>query len=190
MDNRNSALTGHYHTGKSGILQNGDTAGVCLQDIHGLTLYQVAAWADCIDGVGAQVANVVGCEQAPGPCKAASVDGTKAALRVEPLKWWLFGVEAPEIDAEQGAILDISHSRTHIRVSGPESATFLNRHLSLDLREQSFQVGSVASTMIHHVGVTLWRSDDGYELFIPRGFALSLWEGLVESATQFGLEII
>jgi len=50
-------------------------------------------------------------------------------------------------------------------------------------------VGSVASSVTHHVGVTLWRSQDGYELFIPRGFALSLWEGFVESAQQFGVEI-
>jgi sarcosine oxidase gamma subunit len=40
------------------------------------------------------------------------------------------------------------------------------------------------------VGVTLRRSDAGYELFIPRGFAVSLWELLVETAEQFGLEIV
>ncbi|HAF74482.1 MAG TPA: sarcosine oxidase subunit gamma, partial [Gammaproteobacteria bacterium] len=48
----------------------------------------------------------------------------------------------------------------------------------------------VASAGIHHVGVTLRRSDAGYELFIPRGFAVSLWELLVETAEQFGLEIV
>ena len=87
-------------------------------------------------------------------------------------------------------MLDISHSRTQVRINGPQAESFLNRHLSLDLREQSFPVGSVASSVIHHVGVTLWRSEQGYELFIPRGFALSLWQGLVESATQFGLEVV
>ena len=40
------------------------------------------------------------------------------------------------------------------------------------------------------LGVTLWRSDAGYELFIPRGFALCLWEGFTASAMQFGLEIL
>jgi hypothetical protein len=38
--------------------------------------------------------------------------------------------------------------------------------------------------------VTLWRSNEGYELFLPRGFALTLWEGFVESAQQFGLEVV
>ena len=48
---------------------------------------------------------------------------------------------------------------------------------------------SVASSAIHHVSVKLWRSDSGYHLFIPRGFALSLWEIFLETASQFGYEI-
>ena len=32
-------------------------------------------------------------------------------------------------------------------------------------------------------------SDVGYHLFIPRGFALSLWEIFLETASQFGYEI-
>ena len=51
-------------------------------------------------------------------------------------------------------------------------------------------VDQVASGGIHHVGVTLWRSKTGYELFLPRGFAESLWELLIETAEQFGLEIV
>jgi len=80
-------------------------------------------------------------------------------------------------------------NRKRLCVAGDDAAEFLNRHFPLDLRDASFPVGTVASSATHHVGVTLWRSDQGYELFIPRGFALSLWEGLVESAEQFGVEI-
>ena len=102
----------------------------------------------------------------------------------------MFAGEAPQLDPETGCSLDLSHSRTHVRISGPQAAEFLNRHLSLDLREKSFPVGSVASSAIHHVGVSLWRSKEGYELFIPRGFALTLWEGFIESAGQFGLAVV
>ena len=70
-----------------------------------------------------------------------------------------------------------------------DSTTLLNRHLPIDLRENSFPLNSVASTAFHHCSVTLWRSVEGYELFLPRAFALSLWEILVESASQFGYEI-
>lgn len=189
MVDRISALAEQYQPGKSGLLADGDTAGVILEDIGAITLYQVAAWPQSIDAVGKIVASTVGCEQAPDPCKA-ECGQNGAALRVEPLKWWLYGVSAPAIDAEQGSMLDISHSRTQIRITGPQAVSLLNRHLSLDLREESFPVGSVASSVMHHVGVTIWRSEQGYELFFPRGFALSLWQGLVESATQFGLEVV
>jgi heterotetrameric sarcosine oxidase gamma subunit len=189
MVDRISALAGHYQIGKFGLLGDGDKAGVILEVVKDLVLHQIAAWPDTLDAVGQQAANAAGCETAPGPCKAG-VSQQAVLLRIEPLSWWLLGAEAPEVDAEQGATLDLSHSRTRIRIAGDDAAEFLNRHLSLDLRENSFPVGSVASTDIHHVGVTLWRSNEGYELFLPRGFALTLWEGFVESAQQFGLEVV
>jgi sarcosine oxidase gamma subunit len=46
------------------------------------------------------------------------------------------------------------------------------------------------STALHHVGITIWHSSDGFELFVPRGFALSLWEVLTDTAAQFGAEIV
>jgi len=189
MVDRISALAGHYKIGKYGLLGDGNKAGVILEDIKDLVLHQIAAWPDTLDAVGKQAAKAAGCKTAPGPCKA-EVSKQAALLRIEPLKFWLLGAEAPEIEAEQGATLDLSHSRTRIRIGGADAAEFLNRHLSLDLRENSFPVGSVASTVIHHVGVTLWHSEDGYVLFMPRGFALTLWEGFVASAEQFGLEVV
>ena len=189
MVDRMSARAGYYRTGKFGILGEDQSAGVILEDIHDLILHQVAAWPDTVDAVGEQAAKAAGSKTAPGPCQA-EVGKNASLLRIEPLNWLMIGAEAPELDAQQGATLDISHSRTQIRVTGSEAVSFLNRQLSLDLREDSFPVGSVASSVIHHVGVTLWRSEQGYELFIPRGFALSLWEGMVETATQFGLEVV
>jgi len=185
MVDRVSALAGHYQPGRRGDKAR---AGVILEEVSNLVLHQVAAWQDSIDAVGTKLAKSIGADAAAGPGTAAT--GKRGSmLRIEPMKWWLLGVEAPRLDAAQGMTLDLSHSRTRVRVSGDDAAEFLNRHLPLDLRENSFPVGSVASSATHHVGVTLWRSTDGYELFIPRGFALSLWEGFVESAAQFGLEI-
>ena len=194
MDNtaeprRTSALAGHYTPGKSGLLGADGMAEVVLRDVQGLTLWQVAAWPDSMDSVARAIAGTAGTQAAPGPCNA--VAGKKGSLlRIDPLKWWLFGVQAPEMAPDTGVSLDISHSRTHVRITGDSAAVFLNRFLPLDLRAHAFPEGSVASSSIHHVGVTLWHSDAGYELFVPRGFALAIWEGLVEVAGQFGLEIL
>ena len=189
---RVSALAGHNNPGKFGTLDPDGQVGVVLEDVGDLLLSQVAVWPDSLDAVGAEVADGLGIGAAPGPCQAqeaADSGGSIAMLRIEPMKWWLYGAPEPELDAEKGMTLDLSHSRTHIRITGPRAQDFLNRFLPLDLRDASFPVGSVASSVIHHVGVTLWHSSLGYEMFIPRGFALSLWEGFVESAQQFGLEV-
>jgi len=185
MVDRVSALAGHNQPGHRG--DPGKT-GIIFREPQDLLLHQVAAWSDSIDEVGKTLAKLIGADAAAGPRSA--VTGSKGSmLRIEPMKWWLLGVAAPTFAAEQAVTLDLSHSRTRLCVAGDDAAEFLNRHFPLDLREASFPLGSVASSATHHVGVTLWRSADGYELFIPRGFALSLWEGLVESAAQFGADI-
>lgn len=186
MADRSSALEGHYNPGQTGAPGE---AGVILQEVRDLVLHQVAAWPETIEPVGSAGAQDAGVKSAPGPLQAEE-SAKGAMLRIEPLKWWVYGVEASDVDPEAGATLDLSHSRTHIRITGNDAVAMLNRYLPLDLREKSFPVGSVGSTVFHHVGVTLWRSKKGYELFIPRGFALSLWHLLVEGSEQFGLEVL
>ena len=77
-----------------------------------------------------------------------------------------------------------------IKISGEKVRLLLNRHLPLDLRDNIFPINSSASSAIHHVSVKLFRiNKNDYNLLIPRGFALSIWEILLESASQFGFEI-
>lgn len=185
MAERTSALEGHYQSGRYG--EPGEP-GVAVREVRGLVLHQVAAWPDTLDTVAEQAADMAGVEAAPGPCEAAA--GTQGVLlRIEPLKWWLYGVNATAIKPEEGATLDLSHSRTHLRLTGPEARACLTRLVPIDLRDGSFPAGAVAATAMHHVGVTLWRSRDGFELFLPRGFALTLWEVFFSTAVQFGVEV-
>ena len=186
MVKRISALEGYYHKGVYGIKDN---LGVNVFEVRDLILYQVAAWPDTLNVVGKKIAKFLNLEEYPDTNKALSASEV-SMLRIEPLKWWVIGKAIlEELTVEEGSILDISHSRTHVRVSGKNAVTLLNRHLAIDLREESFPVNSVASTAFHHCSVTLWRSKNGYDLFLPRAFALSLWEILLESASQFGYEI-
>ena len=187
MVNRTTALSAHYNVGHFGL--SGQT-GVTLTEVKDLQLKQIAAWPETIGAVGAKAAAAVGCSDAPGPCQ--SINGSNGVLiRIEPLKWWVLGdVELPELSSDEGATLDASHSRTCVRIEGANAKDLLNRFLPIDLRDESFGDGAVASTAFHHVGITLIRRGDSYEMFIPRGFALSLWELLVESAEQFGVEVV
>ena len=96
-----------------------------------------------------------------------------------------------EVSEKIATILDISHAFTSIEIKGDNSTLFLNRHLPIDLRTKNFPNLSSASTAIHHVSVKLLKiSSNIYCLYIPRGFALSIWEILLETADQFGYEVL
>ncbi|MEM9605743.1 MAG: sarcosine oxidase subunit gamma family protein [Pseudomonadota bacterium] len=179
---RQSALEGRVPAGHIG--EPGRT-GVHFDVVREVVLWQVAAWPDTLGAVGAAVAAPLGAARAPGPGQSVTGD-TGALLRVEPLTWWVLGVEPAALASDQGARVDLSHARTQVRVSGEAAATLLMRHLPLNLNDAAFPVGAVASSAIHHVGVTVWRSERGYELFAPRGFAASVWALLLETAAQFG----
>lgn len=185
MVERISALSGAYETGRFEV---DGKIGVTLCEIPDLSLHQIASWPDTLAETADIAAKAIDATSAPGPGRAVQ-GGKGALLRVEPLKFWLVGEGVPEISTDQGATLDLSHSRTRVRISGPEAATLINRHLPIDLRETAFPVGAVGSSAFDHVGVTLWRTEVGYELFLPRGFALSLWDVLLLGAAQFGYQV-
>lgn len=185
MANRISALQGHLQTGRFGTSKS---VGTKLELLESLQLGQIAAWPNTLDEVGTAAVKLLGQKTVPKPMKSTG-NAQAALLRVEPLKWWLLGIDLPELSADQGACLDLSHSRTRIRISGENAVDLLNRLIPLNLSESAFPLGHVASSAIHHVGVTLWRNERGYELFIPRGFAVSIWETLLKTALQFGVEV-
>lgn len=193
MLEKSSALAAHYHTGPAGDI-GADGRGVTLHEIRDAGLWQVSGWPEAMEAAGERLAGIVGAEAAPGPLK--SVAGAKGMLiRVQPFVWWLTradaatAAEAVAIDAEQGTALDLSHSRTVVRIEGRRARDLLNRGLSTDLRPANFSQGSFAGGAIHQVGVHLHHREDGYDLYIPRSFAVTLWEFLTETAAQWGYEV-
>ena len=185
MVNRSSALESNYSIGNN---STNNESRLQLHEIKNLQLTQVAAWPESVNTVGSNIASHLNLNEYAAPNKAI-INNSVVMMRIEPLKWWIIGSTIPVLSSDHGPSLDLSHAFTHLEISGPSASLFLNRHLPLDLRERYFPVNAVASSAIHHVSVKLWRSNSAYHLFIPRGFALSLWEIFIESAAQFGYEI-
>ena len=187
MVNRSSALDANY---KIGSFEINKKITLSFKEIRDLEIKQVAAWPSKIDKIDFKLANIINQTKAPGFNKSASNDN-KHILRIEPLKWWIIGESNIEILDDEGSVLDLSHAFTSLEIKGKNVRQFLNRHLPLDLREQSFENNSISSSSIHHVSTKVWKKNhDEYILFIPRGFALSIWEILLETASQFGYEIL
>ncbi|MGI9489806.1 MAG: sarcosine oxidase subunit gamma [Geminicoccaceae bacterium] len=185
-----SPLDNHLAAGRPG---HGEQPAVSLSEVREHTLFQLAAWPETIAQTGEVAAQTLGLSAIPGPGQVTT--GSNGTLmRVEPLKWWLVAegstASAPAaILPEEGNFLDLSHSRTWLKVSGKKAEVLLNHFLPIDLREGSFPTGSVASTAFHHIGVTLWRAEDDINLLLPRSFAASLWQMLCESAMQYGVAV-
>ena len=170
--------------------------GIILAEIKAATQMQFAAWPDTLDHMGAVFLATAGVAAVP---EAGSVSraGDISLLRVEPLKWWLVSpapLAMPLSVASRGgsvfgAVLDISDARCWITVTGPRAATLLGHCLPIDLRSAAFADDAVVSSAIHHVGVTLWRADDGFNLLVPRSYAASIWQLLFELAQQYGVRV-
>ena len=168
------------------------TPQIRLHEVHPFSLVQISAWPDRLDRVGQLAATAAGCSAVARPGQSLR-SGGQHLLRVEPLKWWVISerenMHLPDIDRQLGTVLDLSHSRTWLRLSGDKAPRLLNHFLPIDLRESAFATGAVASTALHHVGITLWREAGAYSLLIPRSFALSLWELVTETAQQYGVAV-
>ena len=185
MVDRSSALDSNYLIGKN------STNNPSLLQFHekkNLQLIQVASWPKTINAVGNSIAHHLKFKEY-ATHNQAIVNNSVVMMRIEPLKWWIIGSDIPKFSSEEATDIDLSHSFTHLQISGQKASIFLNRHLPIDFREKNFPINSVISSAIHHVSVKFWHSNSGYHLFIPRGFALSLWEVFLETAKQFGYEI-
>ena len=182
-----SAITGHLVSGRSGI---SGIAGISLVEIWPFGLIQFMAWPDTLTKTTELATIATGSDTTPSPGRAVT-GANGALLRVEPLKWWLVCDcgQPKSWKALSCVVLDLSQSRTRLHISGPQAARLLSHVLPLDLSDTAFPEGCVASSAFHHVGVTLWRDAEGFNLFLPRSFAVSLYEILTATAVQYGLKI-
>ena len=190
MVERTSSLEGHNAPRQFGLIGQ-DGPDIHLSERVLASLWLVGAWPERLAETGVVAAKAAGVDAAPGPGASATGPGG-TLLRIEPLKWLLISedeIDAPALDAADGTVLELSHARTVIHVSGPKALDLMARMVPLDLRPATFPEGSVASTGLHHMGVTILARDGGFDILVLRSFGLALWETLVDSASQFGAEI-
>jgi heterotetrameric sarcosine oxidase gamma subunit len=164
--------------------------GIMLEEILTFSLFQFSGWPDTMAKTAQLVRQVAGSKRAVKSGRVA-VAGKMSILRVEPLKYWLIAADAllepATVPCDVCCALDLSHSKMWIKVSGHKAETLLNHFLPIDLRHGKFIEGDVVNTAFHHVGVTLWRTEECFNLLIPRSFAACLRGLLLASASQYGV---
>ena len=186
------------HNGPHVLRHGADEPGVAFSERRLVALVQVAAWPGTAAQVSNTLASLLGCAAPPGP--DGSSEGTAGTmLAVAPGRWLLESPDpqlaerlAGQVGPTLGAVTDLSHARIAIRIAGPKATWVLNKGLALDLHPAAFPPTKVAQSAVHEIGVTLRRLSpdklgaDGFDLYVPRGFALSFWHWLCEAAEETG----
>lgn len=120
--------------------------------------------------------------------------------RTAPGQWYVAGdrempsSEFHAIESEFSpaiAISEQSHGRVRISVAGRAVETMLSKLMAADLSLKAFPDGHGATLYAGHVAVHAQRlAESRFEITVLRGFALDIWESLVQASLEFGAEAI
>jgi sarcosine oxidase subunit gamma len=90
------------------------------------------------------------------------------------------------------ALVDQSHGRTLLRVTGPRVGDALAKGVPLDLHPRAFMPGDAAATLLCHIPVLLWQTDakPTYEFAVARSLAQSFWRWLATASAAYGLMFV
>jgi sarcosine oxidase subunit gamma len=181
----------------SGFSASG-AGGVVVSDRDGLGVATVLVRKGRADALAARVREKFGIALPRGPHRAAN--GAIAFAGTGPETWLTtaesagnaFAASLRDAVHDDAAVVDQSDGYAVLRVTGPNARNVLAKGVPVDLHPSAFRVGDVASTLVAHIGVVLWRLDDDkgsavFEIAVFRSLAGALWHWLSESGAEFGL---
>ncbi len=193
---RRSALAESYVVGSHGADVAGGP-GVTLTERRPLTIVHVAGKVDDTAFTNG-VRTACGCDLPMEPGTVAS-SGDLSLAWLSPTRWLAVApdrgpgvLEASLRDAcgDNGAIIDVSHGRTVVRISGPNARNVLMKGAPLDFHRNVFTPGRVAQSAISQCGVVLvCVADDAFDLYVFRGFGQHMWEWVSDASAEYGYTV-
>jgi methylglutamate dehydrogenase subunit D len=95
-----------------------------------------------------------------------------------------------KIDTSRLSVIDQTHGRTALTVTGPRVEWVLAKLFAIDFREKAFRPGTGLATVHHDILAWIYRdARDEFILFVPRSCARSFWHTLRRAAEEVGYEI-
>ena len=161
------------------------------------SIVSVSARRGRADALAAAVAEAFDLDL-PGPGRFRR-GAALGATWIQPGVWLLDGEpEAPgalyrrvvEAVRDTASVVDQSHGRTLVHVSGAAARAVLATCCRLDLHPRVVTPGIAATTLVAHVPCTLRAVDDGFELLVGSTYARWLLEDLAESSAAAGAEVV
>lgn len=179
--------------------RHGNTAaglGVTLTETRPGSIVQVAAFPGAQTSIVAAIEAATGLVLPLGPGSGAFGE-TKSAFGIAPGRFLVVdqaeGLAArlsAAIPSPQGAVTDLSHARTAIRISGPKAEWVLSKLFAIDFAPAAFPPGAGRATQHHDILAQIQRNGpDRFDLHVFRSFARSFWTMLCHAAEEVGYEV-
>ena len=181
---------------KPGLYGAGEAPQVTLSEVRRRRIVQAAGWPNTFEAVARRLAEAAG-GTVPHKFGMAAVADTVTAVWVGADRLW-FTADDPTLMTrfagtftdEEVVFLDISDSRTILRIKGTRSRSVLAKGFAIDLHPDVFAVQAIAHTMVENTGVLLHRvGPEAFEIYVPRSYAVNIWHWLTASAIEFGYEV-
>jgi sarcosine oxidase subunit gamma len=113
----------------------------------------------------------------------------RTIFRNGPLQFWFIGPESDDLATKLGPlciVTPLNHSRTRVTLEGPPARDVLAKGIARDFHEDAFTPGMFAMTGLHHTPVLVHCvSQDRFNLYVMRTFAVTLWDWLTDAALEF-----
>lgn len=174
----------------------GGEPGVVLSETRPGSIVQVAAFPGLEKAAMAAVKAATGLSLPDGAGGGAAQE-TKAAFGIAPGRFLV--VDQVEGLAEtlraalataDGAVTDLSHGRTAIRVAGPQAEWVLAKLFAIDFSLPAFPVAAGRATQHHDVLAQIQRTGpDRFDLYVFRSLARSFWTMLLHAGEEVGCEV-
>lgn len=174
----------------------GDAAGIVISHMRPGSIVEVAAWPGREPALLAAIAQAAGLAlpETPGGGAAA---GVRTGFNIGPRKFLLVDEAtglaetlAASLPVDVGAVTDLSHGRTAIRVEGPKAEWVLSKFFALDFSAAAFPPRAGRATAHHDILAAIQRTGDHrFDLYVFRSFARSFWKTLCRGAEDVGYEV-
>ncbi len=176
-----------------------DYKNLRLQERKALSAIQVLSFKGKHQASAKAISTVLGieCSTQPGVCNS---DGKTQVAWNGPNSWMIVandeeaGRASGELfktlqDAigELAAVIDQSHGRCGLRLSGPRARAVMAKNTAVDLHPRAFGPGRCALTSVAHMNATIVQVDDAptYDLFVIRSLARSFAHAIEHACHEF-----
>ena len=166
---------------------------ISIAKVHYQNMILIKSWPGSAKDVDAIVATYLSVDTLPEVGKFISRDDTYCAA-LSPGHFMIFSnnlllcSEVPKLfSSDIASVVDISHSRCGIRLSGENSKALLNKGIAINLNDSALPKMSVLQSSVHSIGIILFKMQyDDYLIFSYSSFFDSFYAWVIDSAEEYG----